>query len=326
MNNQLGGGFMSRVVIFFMFFLIAFNNAEAASDPILLETGSGTIYGTLEIPKGDEPVPVALIISGSGPTDRDGNNILMGKNNSLKLLAEGLALKDIASVRYDKRGIGASAAAGTKEEDLRFDTYIQDAESWGKLLKQDKRFSRLVIIGHSEGALIGTIACKKLGANGFVSIAGSGQPAFELIETQLKKNAPPDLLSESKIILDQLKKGKTIEKISPSLMALFRPSVQPYLISWFAFSPEQELSQISVPSLIVQGTTDIQVSASDADRLLKSNKLAQPFLITGMNHVLKIVPDNMDLQKKSYGDPNLPVPQELIDKIADFVKGFKDGK
>nr|NJM04565.1 alpha/beta hydrolase [Desulfobacula sp.] len=142
------------------------------------------------------------------------------------------------------------------------------------------------------------------------------------MKPSLKKNAPPDLLSESKTILDQLRQGKTTEKISPSLMALFRPSVQPYLISWFVYSPEQELSQISVPSLIVQGTTDIQVSASDAERLLKSNKLAQPLILSGMNHVLKIVPDNIELQIKSYGDPNLPVPQELIDKIAVFIKGL----
>jgi hypothetical protein len=305
-----------------MFFLMLLNNAEASSDPIVLETGRGTIYGTLEIPKGDDLVPVALIISGSGPTDRDGNNILAGKNNSLKFLAEGLALKGIATVRYDKRGVAGSAAAGIKEEDLRFDTYIQDAESWGNLLKKDQRFTRLVIIGHSEGALIGAITCRKIGAQGFVSIAGSGRPAFELIETQLKKNAPPDLLSESKIVLDQLRQGKTTEKISPSLMALFRLSVQPYLISWFSYSPEQELSQISVPSLIVQGTTDLQVGTSDAERLLKSNKLARPLILNGMNHVLKTVPDNIELQKKSYGDPNLPVSQELIDKIAVFIKGL----
>lgn len=313
---------MSRRILFVMFFLMLLNNAEASSDPIVLETGRGTIYGTLEIPKGDDLVPVALIISGSGPTDRDGNNILAGKNNSLKFLAEGLALKGIATVRYDKRGVAGSAAAGIKEEDLRFDTYIQDAESWGNLLKKDQRFTRLVIIGHSEGALIGAITCRKIGAQGFVSIAGSGRPAFELIETQLKKNAPPDLLSESKIVLDQLRQGKTTEKISPSLMALFRLSVQPYLISWFSYSPEQELSQISVPSLIVQGTTDLQVGTSDAERLLKSNKLARPLILNGMNHVLKTVPDNIELQKKSYGDPNLPVSQELIDKIAVFIKGL----
>lgn len=108
------GAFMSCGILFVLFSLMLFNNAEASSDPILIETGRGTIYGTLEIPKGDDFVPVALIISGSGPTDRDGNNSLIGKNNSLKLLAEGLALKGIASVRYDKRGIAASAAAGMK--------------------------------------------------------------------------------------------------------------------------------------------------------------------------------------------------------------------
>ena len=60
--------------------------------------------------------PVVLIIPGSGPTDMDGNSAaLPGKNNSLKYLAEGLAGKGIASLRYDKRGIASSASAGKDE-------------------------------------------------------------------------------------------------------------------------------------------------------------------------------------------------------------------
>jgi uncharacterized protein len=95
-----------------------------------------------------------LIIAGSGPTNRNGNTMGIGRNDSLKLLAEALATKGITSLRYDKRGVDRSAAAIGREDDLRFGMYIDDAVQWAHLLKKDARFSRLVIAGHSEGALV----------------------------------------------------------------------------------------------------------------------------------------------------------------------------
>ena len=158
---------------------------------------------------------MALIIAGSGPTDRDGNSPLLGRNNCLKMLAQGLAAQGIASLRYDKRGVGASAGAMVNEADLRFETLINDAEKWGNLLKKDPRFTRLIIIGHSEGALIGAVACRKLGANGYVSLAGAGLPAFEVLETQMKENFSFDLLEQGNKILSMLKAGKTTDSVPP---------------------------------------------------------------------------------------------------------------
>lgn len=310
---------MSCVIQFIVLFVVLVSVA-GATEPIVLKTDSGVLYGTLETPKDTGAVPVALIISGSGPTDRDGNNTIVGNNNSLKLLAEGLAINGIASLRYDKRGIAASAAAGPKEDDLRFDTYIDDAEKWGKLLLKDRRFTKVIVIGHSEGALIGTVACKRLGANGFISIAGAGYPAYEVLEAQLKRSLPPSLISESNTILDLLKKGKTTDKVPPSLITLFRLSVQPYLISWFRYDPAYELSQLTVPVLIAQGTTDIQVSTEDFKRLTNANKLARPLVINGMNHVLKNVPGDMGLQMRSYKDPDMPISTELLNKVAVFIQ------
>jgi len=309
----------------FQLVLTLFSNAQAA-EQIVLKTVNSAIYGTLETPKGTQPVPVALIISGSGPTDRDGNSAIAGKNNSLKMLAEVLAAKGIASVRYDKRGVAARAGIRPKEEEIRFEVFIKDAEEWGRLLLQDRRFSMLIITGHSEGALIGSVACKRIGAQGFISIAGAGRPAFEVIYTQLKKNTLPELLSEANIILDHLKKGETTDRVPPSLMYLFRPSIQPYLISWFRYDPAHELSQLTVPVLIVQGTTDLQVSILDAELLSKANKSARLLIIDGMNHVLKTVPNDLELQIKSYSNPGLPIPSELTDKMAAFIKELNDKK
>ncbi len=316
---------MLRINLILVILLVIVSTVHA-SESIVLKTDGTELYGTLEIPKDARTIPVALIISGSGPTDRDGNNPLVGKNNSLKMLAEGLADNGIASLRYDKRGIAASAAAGPKEADLRFDTYIEDAERWGRLLLQDRRFSYLVVIGHSEGALVGSVACRKLGAQGFISIAGAGHPAFEILKTQLKKSLPLDLLSDSDRILELLKAGATTDSVPPSLAVLFRPSVQPYLISWFRYDPVHELSVLTVPALVVQGTTDIQVGATDAERLAKANKFTQLLVVEGMNHVLKNVPSSMELQIKSYGDPEMPISEKLMDAITAFVKGFNNKK
>ena len=294
------------------------------AEPVALETPSGALHGTLEIPQTASPLPIALIIAGSGPTDRDGNTIyLSGANNSLKLLAQGLAAKGIASVRYDKRGVGESAKAVAKESDLRFDTLIDDAVMWGRQLRRDKRFSSLIIIGHSEGSLIGIVAARKLGADALVSIAGAARPAAQIILEQVRSQLSPELMKQTEDIVRALNEGKTVASISPELNALFRPSVQPYLISWFRYDPAQELNKLSMPVLIVQGTTDIQVSVHAAELLSKAKPSARLLIIEGMNHVLKAVPNDREKQISSYADPTLPIVPTLIRDICFFVASLR---
>jgi len=294
---------------------------------ITISVKDGTLHGTLEIPSGVGPCPAVVIISGSGPTDRDGNNPLAGgKNNSLKLLAESLASHGIASVRYDKRGIGESAQAVTKEEDLRFETYIDDAVLWGKELQKDRRFTHMTIVGHSEGSLIGMVACQKLGGSAFVSIAGAGFPASQIILTQLKPKLPEPLFRDVTSIVDQLNQGQTVTTVPKALHSLFRASVQPYMISWFRYDPAKEVAKLQVPVLIVQGSTDIQISIDDAKTLLKSNKKAKLITISGMNHVLKKVSGNLLEQRSSYGDPDLPIAAGLVHEITAFVMSVEKKK
>jgi pimeloyl-ACP methyl ester carboxylesterase len=173
---------------------VSFAGTLLAAESVALETSTGTLYGTVELPSGSGQLPVLLIHAGSGPTDRDGNSAaLPGKNDSLKMLAEGLARQGIASLRYDKRAIAASAKAATKEEDLRFETYIDDAVAWSRQLRKDKRFGKLTMLGHSEGALIMSVAAQKLPADAYISIAGAGSPAGKIILEQLRPQLPPDL-------------------------------------------------------------------------------------------------------------------------------------
>jgi pimeloyl-ACP methyl ester carboxylesterase len=294
------------------------------AEPISLTTPTGTLYGTLELPKNDGPCPVALILAGSGPTNRDGDTPALGvKNGSLRLLAEGLALRGIATLRCDKRGIAESAPAAAKEADLRIDTYMDDAVLWEDKLKSDRRFSQLVVIGHSEGSLIGMVAAGRLKADGYVSIAGPGRAANEVLLGQLESRLPPELMKSSREIVASLLGGKTMETVPGELNALFRPSVQPYLISWFAYDPAREIAKLSMPVLIEQGTTDIQVGVSEAKLLAKAQPGAKLNLVEGMNHVFKMMGGSLEEQMPSYMDPSLPVSPQLVTDISSFIKSLK---
>ena len=293
---------------------LAFGQTEVI---ITLKTETGNIEGTLMMPSGKLPVSVALIIAGSGPTDRNGNNPMM-TNNSLKMLAEGLAKNGIASLRYDKRAIGASQKAGVNEADLRFEMYVNDAVEWVKLLKNDKSFNQMVVIGHSEGSLIGMIASQNANVDKFVSIAGGGQSADKIIMEQLKTQ-PASILDLVTPIMDELVKGNTVENVPPMLNSLFRFSVQPYMISWIKYDPQIEIAKLKKPCLIIQGTTDIQVSVEDAKRLQTAKPDAKMALIEGMNHIFKNAEADKMKNMLTYREPDLPLHVELVPAISGFI-------
>lgn len=269
------------------------------------------------------PSPVALIIAGSGPTDKDGNSALAGKNNSLKMLAEGLAQEGVATVRYDKRGLGDNQALLTKEEDSTFDQYLDDAVQIIQALQADKAYSSVHIIGHSEGSLIGLLAAQKTGVESFVSIAGAGRPLDEVLLEQLKGQLPPKLYNESIDILTALKQGEQVKNVSPELQALFRPSVQPFLISLLKYHPADELAKVKSRVLLVQGTTDLQVKEADAEALKNSKPVAQLLYMEGMNHVLKKAPVDRAKNLATYADPSLPLHEELLPAIEQFIQTKK---
>jgi uncharacterized protein len=282
-----------------------------------LETPTGSLYGMLDLPDGTAPCPVVIIIAGSGATNRDGNQPLM-KNDSLKLLGQALVAKGIAALRYDKRGVAESAAAGSREEDLRLETYISDVARWVFWLRQQSRFVRVGLIGHSEGALIGMLAAKQTKVDAFVSVAGTSRTAPALIRDQLNAKLPPNFQAKSDEILGELVAGRTVKDIPTELVALYRPSVQPYLISWFKYDPVREIAALQIPVLIVQGTTDLQVSVDDAKRLATANKGAQLRLISDMNHVLKHAALPAE-QQAAYTDPSLPIKAEAAQAITEFL-------
>jgi pimeloyl-ACP methyl ester carboxylesterase len=307
--------------------------AEAVKKPvnpyetdIVLKTATGDINGTLTFPGEASAVPVVLIIAGSGPTDRDGNSppVLKNSSNCYKLLADELRKQGVASVRYDKRGIAGSKAAAQKESDLRFENYVSDASGWIDLLSLDKRFSKVIVAGHSEGSLIGIIASKQSKANGFISIAGSGRPAGEILREQFG-SLPQEDKDRIFPMLDKLEKGDTIGNVPKELNSFFRPSIQPYLISWFRYDPTAEIKKLKIPVLIIQGDMDIQVSLKDAELLSKANRKATLKIIKNMNHILKDtdIKDKMEQVSKVYTNPDLPLDKIFEDEVVKFVKQVK---
>jgi hypothetical protein len=297
--------------------------AASKSEPVVLETPTGKLHGTIELPSAVcAPCPFVLLIAGSGPTDRNGNSVLLpGANNSLKYLAEGLAAGGVASLRYDKRGVAESAGAGKPEAELRFEDYIEDAVLWGRRLRADPRASALVVAGHSEGSLVGAVAAQRLGADAFVSIAGAGRRIDVVALEQLKPQLPPELYARSEAVFKSLVEGKTVPDAPQELAVLFRPSVQPYLISWLKYDPPKEVAKLAVPVLVAQGTHDLQARADDARALAAAKPEARLLLVEGMNHVLKLTPADAKQQGGSYGDPSLPVAPKFLAEVVAFVKG-----
>lgn len=294
--------------------------ASPTQEPVTVPVAAGVISGTLMIPSAPTaPMPVVLIIPGSGPVDRNGNAGPM-RSDMYEKLARGLASAGIASLRYDKRGIGASAVSQT-ESQLRFNDYVDDAQALAHTLEADKRFSRVVVIGHSEGSLIGTMLVQrdpKIAR--FISLEGPGRNFAALINVQVNENpANGPYVKEIEDINASLLAGKTVANVDPVLMGLFHPSVQPFLISEYRIEPQRELAKVRIPVMIVHGTHDVQVFAQDEKNLLAADPKARDVEIDGMNHMLVDAPAQYIANVQTYGDPELPLDPKLIPALAPFI-------
>ena len=272
----------------------------------------GTIKGSLMLPDNiSMQTPVALIIAGSGATDRNCNDGATLHTNAYKMLAENLAENGIASFRFDKRLIGASKGFTPDESKLSFDDFVQDAVQLIAYLKE-QGYGKIYIIGHSEGALIGTLAAQRTKVAALVSLCGAGENIALTLKRQL--NHP-----EANMVIDELRGGKMTNKVPPSLQVIFRASVQPYLISWMKYEPAAELRKLKIPILIVGGSTDLQVPVADADMLKKAVPEAELLVINGMNHILKDAPADRNANMVTYTQSELPLNKELTAGLNRFL-------
>ena len=290
------------------------------STPAELASSPAPLHGTLLTPEAPTRA-VAVILPGSGPTDRDGNSPQFGiRAAPYRLLAEGLAERGIASIRIDKRGIGQSAAAGGAEADLRFSTNIDDARAWAFEAAAKTGQSCAWLIGHSEGALVALATAAKDDDKvcGLVLLSGAGRPAGVVLREQLTA-LPGPLKTRAYDILAELEAGRTVADPPAELAALFRPSVQPYLISWLTLDPAQLAAAYDGPVFVGQGATDIQVSVVDAEAIKAAQPRAELVVWDGVNHVLKTAPADRAANVATYMDPGLPLAPGVVEAVAEFV-------
>ncbi len=303
--------------IFLTLLILAFNQYVYSQKEVTIVSNNLQLSGTLIDPN-NAAETVVLIISGSGKTDRDGNTNELGYiNNCLKMIAEDLSGKGIASLRYDKRGVGKSINDSLNAELLRFSQYIDDATNWINYLKS--KYKHVIVLGHSQGSLVGIIAAQKAHPDKFISLAGIGESGYNTLKRQLSKQ-PKFVTDAANPILDSLNNHIKVDSVPKFLYSVFNPKLQDYLISWLNYSPENEIRKLDIPILIIQGTTDIQITVDDAKMLANSNKNSNLVIIENMNHVLRYFEGDLNQNISTYSNPTLPLHKELMATIINFIE------
>ncbi len=287
-----------------------------------IDGGIAPLHGAFLVPDGWGGGPAVLMIPGSGNVNRDAASPAAGFNgNDLRLLAQGLENAGIASLRIDKRCIGESALACPGEAKLTFESYVADAVAWARYLQSQPGVTCVVLLGHSEGALVAAMAADRLRTCGLVSISGAGRPLDQVIEEQIRNSgAGATVMAKVAEIDAELRAGRQVANVPPVLMSLYRPSVQPFVISEYAISPTAAIAAVRAPVLILQGTTDLQVSVTDAQALADAHPGSRLVLLDGVNHVLKAAPADRGANFATYADAGLPLAPGVLEPILAFVK------
>lgn len=274
------------------------------------------IDGTLLLPNEKEKPNLIIIIAGSGPTDRNGNQNFL-KNNSLKKLAERLTENGIATFRYDKR-IVKQIRQGNVDSNISFDDFVTDAISVLNYFKLKDNFNKVYIIGHSQGSLVGILAARE-GADGFISLSGAGKTIDEVIIDQINKTAPM-FNKDAERVFSILKKGDTTEDYPIALASIFNKEVQLFMTSWMHYNPQEEIKKLQIPILIINGSKDLQVSIEEAHLLKAAVPNAQIEIIEKMNHILVPIEGNNLENSKSYNESFRKLSLKLIEIIVTFIK------
>ena len=300
----------------FFFLIFSLNAQDFKENELIIPTAKDSIYGTLLTPFSIEKPNLVILIAGSGPTDRNGNQGNYS-NNSLKYLAESLSENGIATYRYDKSILSILKKDDFNEESILFSRFIEDAKEMVTFFDNENTYSNIYVAGHSQGSLVGMMASKNI-ADGFISLAGPGTTIDHMLREQLIKGVPQ--LEESiNATLNKLKNGEKDTEFNPLLASVFRLSVQPFLIEWMQYDPQVEIKKLEIPVLIVNGTKDIQVAEKEAYILQKAYPTAQLVIIENMNHIFKEIKGETLENQLSYMNPDLPIMDELVTKIVSFI-------
>lgn len=297
----------------------------AIESPYTIRSGALSLAATLTMPRGVAgPVPVALIIAGSGPTDRNGNSVLGIRPNSYAQLAWGLAERGIATLRYDKRGFPGTQ--GTFDiRKMTLEDFAADARAAAESLAKDSRFSRVVLLGHSEGASLALIAARQ-GAPvaGVVHMSGLGRSLSVVMREQLTRQFDSAILVRYDTAMKYYLRGETPADVPPQLAMLFVPVNQTFMRSLATFDPPAAIRAVRQPVLLVQGATDLQATVADAERLHAARPDARLVLLPETNHVLKHTTDTTVAgQMPTYQDPGVPIVPDAVRAIADWILALR---
>jgi uncharacterized protein len=293
---------------------------KVLEESVSLDAATGKLAGTLSIPEEAGPFPSILIVDEMGPADRDGNSIFSKtKTNSIKKLAEALARAGIASLRYDRRGIGESAAAIGKTSELRFKSYVDDAVGFLDLLKKDSRFFIRGVLAHGDGLASGVRAVIASKADFFIAIGSPLKPQSAIVLDRYKATLDAKTFLKAKAVVGSLLSGKTVKDVDPALARYFPKDMQPFLISWLNIDPAIELAKLVVPSLIVAGGADPVVSVAEEQSLSAANRKARFAAIPGMNHSFFVRPEKKVTGKADTVKEEGSISSALIQSIFLFV-------
>jgi uncharacterized protein len=300
------------IILFFFFFQTLSQDTHFTSQDISI---NNLIDGTLLLPNNVKRPNLVIIIGGSGPTDRNGNQSFL-KNNSLKKLAEELSNKQIATFRYDKRVV-KQIRLGIIDQNIMFDDFVTDAMSVIDYFKQNKTFNHIYVLGHSQGSLVGMLAAKDK-ADGFISLVGVGQTIDNIIIEQIGKTYP-NLSNDAKQVFEILRKGKKTDNYPAELATVFNKDIQGFMANWMQYDPQEEIKKLQIPILIINGTKDLQVEPKEAELLKKAAPNSTVKLIENMNHVLVTIEGDNIENSKSYNESFRKISPKLIDDIVNFI-------
>lgn len=306
---------MKKHLVIFLLFIFSTSVAQEETYTSKEVTISKHINGTLLTSIDANKPDLAILIAGYGPTDRDGNQNFL-KTNNIKKLAIGLTKNGIATFRYDKR-IVKQIRQNNVDKNLSFDDFVTDAIDVLDYFKNLNQYNKIYIVGHDQGSLIGMLAAKDK-ADGFISIAGAGQTIDSVIIEQIEKTAP-QFTADTKRIFNILKSGKTTTDYPVALSSIFNIETQRFFMSWMKHNPVDIISTLNVPTLIINGTKDLQVSEAEALLLKEAAKDASIQIIKNMNHVMVTIAGDDLENSKSYNESQRPLADGLLEKIISFI-------
>ncbi|WGH76806.1 alpha/beta hydrolase [Tenacibaculum tangerinum] len=305
---------MIRVITFLLIYVICFINSfgQVTAEEIVIKNNQIELPGTLSYTQKNSPL--LIWVHGSGNVDRNGNQAPLVKANYIQQFRNAVNQHHLAFFSYDKR-----TANPKNNEYLKgtlFEDFVADTKKVVSYFKDNHQFSELILVGHSQGSLVAMLASEK--ATKYVSLAGPANTIDSLIVKQLKKQAP-FLETALNAHFKELKETDTIKEVNPLFMSILSPENLPFIKSWMHYNPSEEIKKITLPTLIINGTKDLQVAVEDAELLHKANPNATLVVINNMNHVLKHITKNEDNQN-SYLSPDYPVSEKLIKSIVNFAK------